>query len=212
MKLPQLSVNRFFENGCNKNENTIIRSVPDDFDNIELDEDGPSYKQSDNKNISVVLKSFSSQLDENSVNVNPYIKELKILLSNLTTMQCNIVLTWIKAHIGLENNEKVDQLEKKSILSGEETLNDIVLQECISKTRLHDNWKLQWNQYCWDAENLWANEGEPETIEDDFEDDDYVPEHQSDTDNEQSDDDNEEEQTEPNNSQRNIASILGKIV
>uniref|UniRef100_A0A6P7FH85 Uncharacterized protein LOC114327969 n=1 Tax=Diabrotica virgifera virgifera TaxID=50390 RepID=A0A6P7FH85_DIAVI len=66
---------------------------------------------SDSLSVSV-LKSLSSQLDENSVNVNPYIKELKILLSNLTTMQCNIVFTWIKAHIGLENNEKVDQLEK----------------------------------------------------------------------------------------------------
>uniref|UniRef100_A0A6P7FAQ5 Uncharacterized protein LOC114328088 n=1 Tax=Diabrotica virgifera virgifera TaxID=50390 RepID=A0A6P7FAQ5_DIAVI len=77
------------------------------------------------------LASFSSQLDENFV-------------------ICNIIFTWIKAHIGLENNEKVDQLAKDSIFSGEETLNDIGLQECktTSKTRLHDNWKLQWNQYC----------------------------------------------------------------
>ena len=65
-----------------------------------------------------------------------------------------------------------------------------------------------------EAENLWANEEEPDTVNDIFgdssdEDENYVPEQQSDTDNEQTEDD-DEEQRDPSTSQRNVASILGK--
>uniref|UniRef100_A0A6P7GUY4 Transcription termination factor 2 n=1 Tax=Diabrotica virgifera virgifera TaxID=50390 RepID=A0A6P7GUY4_DIAVI len=57
-----------------------------------------------------VLKSFSSQLNANSVSSNPFIVDLKILISDLTSRQFNIIFTWVKAHIGLQNNEKVDDL------------------------------------------------------------------------------------------------------
>ena len=66
----------------------------------------------------------------------------------------------------------------------------------------------------WEAENLWANEDQPDANEDIFgdlsdEDEDYVLQQQSNTDNEQSEDE-EEQQGDPSISQRNVVSILGK--
>ncbi|XP_050519048.1 uncharacterized protein LOC126893140 [Diabrotica virgifera virgifera] len=97
-----------------------------------------------------VLKSFSSQLDANSVSSNSFRVELKILISELTIRQFNIIFTWVKAHIGLQNNEKVDELAKDGSLNGEEISNDIGLQDCISisKYNLKNSWKLRWKQYC----------------------------------------------------------------
>lgn len=97
-----------------------------------------------------VLTSIKSSIDINSPFCNPHILKIKSILSNLTDRDYIIKFVWVKAHIGIVNNEKVDQLAKESISSGISLYNSLCLEDVIGKCKnlLKKQWSQQWNEYC----------------------------------------------------------------
>lgn len=57
---------------------------------------------------------------------------------------------WVKAHVGLHFNEKVDRLAKEAAISGTILPNSISVDEAakISKDKIKLKWSNMWHEYC----------------------------------------------------------------
>lgn len=82
--------------------------------------------------------------------VNPYILRIKHIAYNIIKSGKNICFVWVKAHIGLKDNEHVDILAKQASING------ILLDHKIPptdnynvcKTRVKRMWQEEWQQIC----------------------------------------------------------------
>lgn len=81
---------------------------------------------------------------------NHHINQIRAHLYNLNQNRCKVVFIWVKAHIGVTGNEKVDKLAKDSILNGETilyypTCEDFTIER---KTVMNNKWSNHWKSFC----------------------------------------------------------------
>lgn len=85
-----------------------------------------------------------------TIQINPYIANIKILLKELQTLGRYIKFIWVKAHIGLQHNEEADVLAKESISSGTDISNQLCIQDSVNmqKSNLKKKWAHVWTEHC----------------------------------------------------------------
>ena len=109
-----------------------------------------------NAETSIILSDFLSVLTslENSISfnikINPYILKIKKMLHDVSATGKEVHFVWVKAHIGIRNNEIVDSLAKESIDSGAPTEIKISFPNSflILKTKLRNSWVGLWQEFC----------------------------------------------------------------
>lgn len=96
-----------------------------------------------------VLRSLENTTILNT-KTNPYIFLIKNLLHTLQNMGKEVILLWVKAHIGLKNNEYVDCLAKKSATSGIISDSTLCLSDVynVLKVKMVKSWSYDWNILC----------------------------------------------------------------
>ena len=114
------------------------------------------YVETSTAKVSIILSdSFSVLMSIKktllfSYKTNPYLFKIKQLTSRIKLSGRDVIFVWVKAHIGLQYNERVDTLAKEGTNSGY-LLNE---QLCASdrQTDLKINkmykWSVMWKQFC----------------------------------------------------------------
>ena len=85
-----------------------------------------------------------------NIKINPYIIKIKKLLHNVLAMGKEVHFVWVKAHIGIKNNEIVDSLAKDSINSGFPLEPKICLSDSFNflKFKFRNKWSELWRDFC----------------------------------------------------------------
>lgn len=96
-----------------------------------------------------VLTSLENTISFN-IKINPCILKIKKMLNDILATGKVVHFVWVKAHIGIKNNEIVDSLAKESIHSGFPSESKICLADSFSilKTKLRNRWFGLWREFC----------------------------------------------------------------
>lgn len=113
------------------------------------------YIKANNFNKAIIYTDSMSVLEslKNSQKFSPmtstYILEIYLLLCKLYKEGICVVLVWVKAHVGITYNERVDELAKISATSGFNFGSKDCLLDCFnkSKKRLTTNWTKLYSQF-----------------------------------------------------------------
>lgn len=96
-----------------------------------------------------VLQTIRNSHATNHLSINSSIAGIKIIVNKLKKRGRFVKFVWVKAHTGLEHNEEVDIVAKKSILEGENLRNGLHIEECISllEKKNKEEWSTLWREY-----------------------------------------------------------------
>lgn len=83
-----------------------------------------------------VLTSISQPFDINVTYENQIIPKIKLKIEKLRPKDFDISFLWIKAHIGLQHNEHVDNLAKEAVKNGLPIKNTINVDECLNQCKI----------------------------------------------------------------------------
>lgn len=111
---------------------------------------------SSNADTSIILSdslSVLTSLENNitfNIKTNPYLLKIKKMVGDIFAIGKEVHFLWVKAHIGIKNNEIVDTLAKESINSGIPSEEKICLSDSLSilKSKLRNRWSELWQKFC----------------------------------------------------------------
>lgn len=85
-----------------------------------------------------------------SIKVNPYVIRIKNYISKINSSGRTVSFVWVKAHVGIQNNEHVDLLAKKSISAGGILNHKLSLMDSFSLLKKNSvlKWNYHWHLYC----------------------------------------------------------------
>lgn len=95
-----------------------------------------------------VLTSLNNSYPPN-IPINPYILNIKKTIHRLYLNGGHIVFMWVKAHIGIHFNEKVDSIAKQSISTGLESTQHLSYDDCVNICRrtIKQKWSNLWEKF-----------------------------------------------------------------
>lgn len=84
-----------------------------------------------------------------SYKINPYIFKIKNTAHNLIKSGKTVIFVWVKAHIGLKHNERVDRLAKEAAINGTLLDHKICLTDYHNQNKLkaRNKWMYNWEQH-----------------------------------------------------------------